>query len=608
MADLLGEVFSGLLNTGGLMGNAITNGLQISQQRELGQQQLAIRAAQVNALQMEQRRALEKEQRYQSDLQAYSSDPTPQALAGLMMRYPDQAEAIKKSYDVLDAPARESRMANLFSLFKAAEGGRADLASGQIDALVRAEKARGVDTTDAEELRTALQSDDEAVRTQALGQLKGFAQAHLAIADPKFADQIGLGKQENHFGQLGSGGIFDQRTGAVVREPDPDWQFDPNSGSWLQKPGKGGGPASSGGAADGNFDTFHSRFLAPIEGGYAASDGRSGAPVNFGVNQKANPDVDVKNLTPQQAKSILRERYWKASGADRLPAGLAEVHGDTAVNAGVGKARDLLRQSRGDVDRYLDLREQHYRRLGGKELPVWLDRNEKLRAYVSGGGARGEGNSPGVVQVLPPKGNDARRMTADEVRAEGLDPNKTYYRNSSGVPQLVEGQTGRSAELTETQSKATGYLSTAVASVNALNTVKGYNPSTVALALNDLSNKNPLKGNLSQVDRRVLNAQLAFSTAVLRLESGAVVSPEEAALKAQTLFPLPGDGPQVQADKKAQREAALKALRIAAGPGEARVAVAVGPGGAVRVGSPAEAMRLKPGTLYVRPDGKVMRR
>ncbi len=409
MATLADQLIGNLLNAGGLIGNSFAQGREREQNFQLGQQQLAIRQAQLSAVQQEQRRAAEQQQRYQSDITAYLADPTPMARATILARYPEQADAFKKSIDELDGPAKQSLELQLWTLHNAAKNNRPDTVLRTVEGLIKADKAAGHDVANWEELRTRLISSNGAERDEVVKEIMGTAGLALSASDPAKAKALGLlADNENHVGQLGNGGLFDMRTGQVLREPDPDWQFDPNSGSWLQKPGsggsKGGGPASGSGAADGNFDTFHSRFLAPIEGGYAASDGRSGAPVNFGVNQKANPDVDVKNLTPERAKSILRERYWKASGADKLPPGLAEVHGDTAVNAGVGKARELLKQSRGDVNRYLDLREQHYRSLGGRELPVWLDRNEKLRRYVSGSGG---GGSPGVVQVLPPKDRDA---------------------------------------------------------------------------------------------------------------------------------------------------------------------------------------------------------
>jgi hypothetical protein len=139
------------------------------------------------------------------------------------------------------------------------------------------------------------------------------------------------------------------------------------------------------------FERFYTSFLAAHEGGYTANDGNN-APANFGVNQGANPDVDVVSLTQDVAKQLLYERYWLASGADKLPPALAAVHGDTAVNLGVRAANDLLAQSGGDPARYLDLRESRYLGIAAvneekaKYLPVWLGRNDDLRRYIGGGG------------------------------------------------------------------------------------------------------------------------------------------------------------------------------------------------------------------------------
>lgn len=138
------------------------------------------------------------------------------------------------------------------------------------------------------------------------------------------------------------------------------------------------------------WDGFYSGFLAPHEGGFTAADG-NGHPANFGINQGANPDVDVANLSQADAKQILHDRYWTASGADKLPPALAAVQGDTAVNMGVGAANDLLGQSGGDVNKYLDLRAQRYKGIAANDptkagsLPGWLARNEDLRNYVTGG-------------------------------------------------------------------------------------------------------------------------------------------------------------------------------------------------------------------------------
>jgi hypothetical protein len=137
------------------------------------------------------------------------------------------------------------------------------------------------------------------------------------------------------------------------------------------------------------FENFYANFLAAHEGGYTDNDG-NGSPANFGINQGANPDIDVLNLTQTEAKQILHDRYWVASGADQLPAALAAVHGDTAINMGVGAANELLAQSGGDPQKYLDLRDARYRAMANsdkaKYLPTWLGRNEDLRDFAGGGG------------------------------------------------------------------------------------------------------------------------------------------------------------------------------------------------------------------------------
>ena len=66
-------------------------------------------------------------------------------------------------------------------------------------------------------------------------------------------------------------------------------------------------------------------------------------------------------MTQAEARQILHDRYWVASGADRLPKALAAVHGDTAINMGVGAANELLAQSGGDTRKYLSLRDARYR-------------------------------------------------------------------------------------------------------------------------------------------------------------------------------------------------------------------------------------------------------
>jgi hypothetical protein len=107
------------------------------------------------------------------------------------------------------------------------------------------------------------------------------------------------------------------------------------------------------------------RTTLRYEGGYVENDAGKG-PSNFGINKSANPDVDVKNLTKDKARELYKKRYWDAIGGDALAArdpALAKIAFDTAVNMGVGKAKQLVEQSQGDPNAILALRQQHYDKL-----------------------------------------------------------------------------------------------------------------------------------------------------------------------------------------------------------------------------------------------------
>jgi hypothetical protein len=136
------------------------------------------------------------------------------------------------------------------------------------------------------------------------------------------------------------------------------------------------------------FDTAFNRTLR-YEGGYTED---TGGPTMYGISQRANPDIDVKSLTPEKAKKIYKERYWDAISGDKLanisPA-LAQVAFDTAVNQGVDKAKQFVEQSGGDPKKILELRGQHYASLVkndpdkyGKYQAGWNNRLADLATSV----------------------------------------------------------------------------------------------------------------------------------------------------------------------------------------------------------------------------------
>jgi lysozyme family protein len=137
-------------------------------------------------------------------------------------------------------------------------------------------------------------------------------------------------------------------------------------------------------------------FTLRAEGGLNPSD-TNGTPTNFGINQAAHPEVDVKTLTKEQAGAIYKKDYWDKIGGDQLaqqnPA-LATIAFDTAVIAGVGRAKDLLAQAGGDPAKFMDLREAYLNKLKAddpqkydKYTKAWSTRNANLRAEIGTAGA-----------------------------------------------------------------------------------------------------------------------------------------------------------------------------------------------------------------------------
>ena len=129
-------------------------------------------------------------------------------------------------------------------------------------------------------------------------------------------------------------------------------------------------------------------FVMEHEGGYVTNDSGKG-PTNFGINQESNPDIDVKNLTQEQARDIVKKRYADKIGADQMSPALAAVAVDSAVNMGVNKTQKLLAEANGDPQKLIDLRRTEYQRLAtenpdkyGKYLQTWNARLDDLQKQL----------------------------------------------------------------------------------------------------------------------------------------------------------------------------------------------------------------------------------
>lgn len=128
--------------------------------------------------------ARQQAQQYQNDIHAAMTAPTPENFAALALKYPQQREAIKQSFDTLSEADRNDQQNFGTQAYSALLSGNPDIATKITERRIAARKNTGLDTSHEENLLSIIQKDP----TQAQAAL-GFTLAH--ISDPKsFATQF----------------------------------------------------------------------------------------------------------------------------------------------------------------------------------------------------------------------------------------------------------------------------------------------------------------------------------------------------------------------------------------------------------------------------------
>jgi len=165
-------------------------------------------------------------------------------------------------------------------------------------------------------------------------------------------------------------------------------------------PRLGGAVAAPGGAS--SFDQSMVS-IRQSEGTDLVADDNGAGRARFGITERSHPaawaDGDV---TLEEANAIYKRDYWDAIGADDLPAGMAHMAFDTAVNMGAGRARQLLAQAGGDVTKFAQLRRDEYRRIAAEDadgssrqyLAGWLERTDKVEMEARGQAPAGPDRAP----------------------------------------------------------------------------------------------------------------------------------------------------------------------------------------------------------------------
>ena len=98
-----------------------------------------------------------------------------------------------------------------------------------------------------------------------------------------------------------------------------------------------------------NFDTAFDRLMAH-EGGYVNDPKDPGGETKWGVSKRSYPDLDIKNLTKDDAKAIFRKDFWDRINGDKVPDGVAWQLADFAYHSGPETAVRYYQRALGVAD------------------------------------------------------------------------------------------------------------------------------------------------------------------------------------------------------------------------------------------------------------------
>lgn len=198
-----------------------------------------------------------------------------------------------------------------------------------------------------------------------------------------------LDEPDQDLGSLGQG-IYPAVREVAFGNPQPGMQV-------MQEKTLGFGPVQMShggrtgyatlGGVDGNPDDFEKDVNQTIrfEGRGLVRDDAGAGPSKFGINKRANPDIDVENLDEGTARRLYKERYWDKIGASELPENIRPLAYDTSVLMGPGRAKQFLQASGGDPEKFMDMRRSFLNNLVeqnpakyGKYAKSWENRNREL--------------------------------------------------------------------------------------------------------------------------------------------------------------------------------------------------------------------------------------
>lgn len=156
-----------------------------------------------------------------------------------------------------------------------------------------------------------------------------------------------------------------------------------------------------------NFDQFFNKVLQ-AEGGYVNNPKDRGGETYAGVSSKYFPQ-DVAKLkqlsdagqdTTPYLRDFYKREFWDKSGAESVPEEMRMAYADTAVNSGIGKAKEILNQS-STVNQFLDNRQSFVDQIVKNDSSQaefqdgWENRINSLRSPQNLEGGQGQSTMAG---------------------------------------------------------------------------------------------------------------------------------------------------------------------------------------------------------------------
>jgi len=97
------------------------------------------------------------------------------------------------------------------------------------------------------------------------------------------------------------------------------------------------------------FDQCFEKLIAH-EGGVSENPKDPGGLTNYGISQRAYPNLDIRSLTLAEVKQLYKRDYWDRAQCDQLPSQLSYLVFDAAVNSGIGQSIRFLQRAVGVAD------------------------------------------------------------------------------------------------------------------------------------------------------------------------------------------------------------------------------------------------------------------